>query len=89
MSYKKLKDTWAVKEEYRNITGQFGISPSQGEVYNAYAIGYDMPIVDSLGEQSNMQPQMGYMDKALGYDSDVFLGSCPLKNTGIRIDGVT
>ena len=28
MSYKKLKDIWAIKEEYRNITGQFGIAPS-------------------------------------------------------------
>ena len=28
MPYKKLKDTWTIKEEYRNITGQFGIAPS-------------------------------------------------------------
>jgi len=28
MSFKKLKDTWTIKEEYRNITGQFGIAPS-------------------------------------------------------------
>ena len=98
MSYKKLKDTWVVKEEYRNITGQFGLAPSQGQVYNAYAIGYDMPIVDSLGDENNLQDQTatgGLMDKALGYTSDydkVFLGGCPMKNTGkriIEIPGVT
>ena len=98
MSYKKLKDTWAIKEEYRNITGQFGIAPSEGQVYPAYAIGYDMPIVDSLGDENSLQNHKdkgGLMDEALGYSLDnnnkVFLGNCPLKNNGKikEIPGVT
>ena len=97
MPYKKLKDTWTIKEEYRNITGQFGISPSQGQVYNAYAIGYEMPIVDSLGDENNLQDQTvmrGLKNEALGYIPDydnVFLGGCPLKNIGKipKISGVT
>ena len=90
MSYKKLKDTWVIKEEYRNITGQFGTAPSEGQVYPAYSIGYRYPIVDSLGEQDQTATG-GYMDKALGYNDNVFLGGCPLKNTGNipEIPGVT
>ena len=93
MSYKKLKDTWVVKEEYRNITGQFGLAPSEGQVYNAYSVGYDYPIVDSLDEQLQDQTATGgTLDQALGYTSDkVFLGGCSRKNIGkIReIPGVT
>ena len=75
MSYKKLKDTWVVKEEYRNITGQFGTAPSEGQVYPAYSIGYDYPIVDSLGEQLQDQTATGgTLDQALGYIPEVFLG---------------
>jgi len=90
MSYKKLKDTWVVKEEYRNITGQFGLAPSEGQVYPAYSIGYKRPIVDSLGEQDQTATG-GTLDKALGYIPEVFLGSCPSKNTGEipEIPGVT
>ena len=89
MSYKKLKDTWVVKEEYRNITGQFGFAPSEGQVYPAYSIGYNRPVVDSLGDQDQTG---GTLDQALGYTSDkVLLGGCPLKNTGNipEIPGVT
>jgi len=93
MSYKKLKDTWVVKEEYRNITGQFGLAPSEGQVYPAYSIGYKRPIVDSLGEQLQDQTATGgTLDQALGYIPDqVFLGRCPLKNRGNipEIPGVT
>lgn len=84
MSYKKLKDTWTIKEEYKNITGQFGLAPSEAQVFPAYAIGYDYPIVDSLGENKLQDATCtgGHMGQALGYGNKVLLGNCPLKNNG-------
>jgi len=51
--YKKLKDTWVTKETYKNITGQFGGTPNNGQVYGAYDIGYGYPLINSLGCQGS------------------------------------
>ena len=51
--YKKLKDTWVAREDYKNITGQFGGTPNNGQVYPAYDIGYKYPIINSLGCQGS------------------------------------
>jgi len=77
--YKKLKDTWITKEEYYNITGQFGGTPNLGQVYPAYAIGYDYPLVDSLGTED--------------CDNPIYTGTCatcPRKGGPVpNIPGVT
>ena len=59
-NYKKLKNTWISIERYGNITGNFGLVPSQAEIYYGYDIGYDYPpVINSPVEYSCKKNKYG------------------------------